>query len=193
MTASLGGYRGPDSHISHFPQLFIPANKTHPNEDSSYFSRKGATEPVITRWDPYLSASLQIGPSRKKCTKATSHQAGLINKEQGNKTASKSKLAFFTSLRICLLFIINKHGALWPAQDGRRGRGLQEQWLLKLLRLPKCWPTPLSHRQGAAQQGRCELPLGFWCWSDTSTEARTQVCWLSAQHLSSHNSTETFT
>lgn len=57
-----------------------------------------------------------------------SRQAGLINKEQGSRTAVKSKLVFFTSLRILLLFI-NKHGALRPAGEEEKGRGLQAMTL----------------------------------------------------------------
>lgn len=49
-----------------------------------------------------------------------SRQAGLINKEQGSRTAVKSKLVFFTSLRI--LLFINKHGALGPSEEEEEER-----------------------------------------------------------------------
>lgn len=47
----------------------------------------------------------------------------MINKEQGSRTAAKSKLVFFTSLRILLLFMKNKHGALGPAQEVGERKG----------------------------------------------------------------------
>lgn len=46
----------------------------------------------------------------------------MINKEQGSRTAAKSKLVFFTS-RILRLFMINKHGALGPAQEVGERKG----------------------------------------------------------------------
>lgn len=71
-----------------------------------------------------MSVNLQIKHSRNKCTKSyfCSGQAGLINKEQGSRTAVKSKLVFFTSLKILFLFI-NKHGALGPAGEEEERKG----------------------------------------------------------------------